>query len=345
MSFYQSIDMREGQPIYGQIDESHPVVSFPEDGRRKSSDSTSYGATNHPTEEAELAVIARQEARPTSAATTLYKVVLGLVCISGLGALSGYTRKARSFVPLETDTTYPFTTAEHRLRPGPVWGHVKKPYPTGAWWLNLVVEDGDGPAAPLPYAVKATEAGVGMSYSSMRRSVTSKMVQDLYDADLTVTAAENQQAHYVMSYDNLTVTLRHDLFGGGNFHTMLARGSPYMTFDFMDATPHIQANGDILQINGESPNYKASYHGTTFKVMLSNWETWMIYTSGSVTWMLGSSGKSLEMVSQFTGMLRLAMLPHAWDKTAEDALTQHAYAFPRGGTVEINVEGDKMVMR
>lgn len=49
-------------------------------------------------------------------------------------------------------------------------------------------------------------------------------------------------------YDNLTVTLQHDVANEGNFRTLLARGSPYMTFEFAGATPRIKANGDILEV-------------------------------------------------------------------------------------------------
>lgn len=32
-------------------------------------------------------------------------------------------------------------------------------------------------------------------------------------------------------------------------------------------------------------------HGTTFKLALSNWETWLVFTSESVTWKLVSEHK------------------------------------------------------
>lgn len=49
-------------------------------------------------------------------------------------------------------------------------------------------------------------------------------------------------------YDNLTVTLQHDTDNDGNFQTLLARGSPYMTFEFGGATPRIKSNGGILEV-------------------------------------------------------------------------------------------------
>lgn len=53
---------------------------------------------------------------------------------------------------------------------------------------------------------------------------------------------------YFRRYDNLTVTLQHDTENQGHFCTLLARGSPYMTFEFAGATPRIKSNGDILEV-------------------------------------------------------------------------------------------------
>lgn len=66
-------------------------------------------------------------------------------------ALSGIFRDTTGGVSLETDTDFPFvTTTKHPLQPGSLWGTVKRPYPTGAWWSNLAIGDGDFPATPLP---------------------------------------------------------------------------------------------------------------------------------------------------------------------------------------------------
>lgn len=51
-----------------------------------------------------------------------------------------------------------------------------------------------------------------------------------------------------LRYDNLTVTLQHDTENQGHFCTLLARGSPYMTFEFAGATPRITSNGEILKV-------------------------------------------------------------------------------------------------
>ncbi len=35
----------------------------------------------------------------------------------------------------------------------PYWGALPPPYPTGAWWSNLVLGEGRMPVVALPYAV------------------------------------------------------------------------------------------------------------------------------------------------------------------------------------------------
>lgn len=40
-------------------------------------------------------------------------------------------------------------------RPGPLWGLLRPPLPTNAWWQNLVLGAGDQPVAPYPYLAAA----------------------------------------------------------------------------------------------------------------------------------------------------------------------------------------------
>lgn len=78
-------------------------------------------------------------------------MVADALCVPPQVALSGVVRDTPGTVSLETDAMFPFTTTtKHPLRPTPLWGAVAGPYPTGAWWLNLVIGDGDFPVAPLP---------------------------------------------------------------------------------------------------------------------------------------------------------------------------------------------------
>lgn len=51
------------------------------------------------------------------------------------------------------------------------------------------------------------------------------------------------------------------------------------------------------------------------------------------------------MESPFSGIVRVAVLPHPWDKGSEETLSKHANAYPRGGHVAFSVDGDEMEMR
>ena len=56
--------------------------------------------------------------------------------------------------------TYPYTHLPTYLptylQPTALWGVGRRPYPTGAWWINLVLEKGENNVGVLPYAIKAS---------------------------------------------------------------------------------------------------------------------------------------------------------------------------------------------
>ncbi|KAG5183805.1 glycosyl hydrolase family 81-domain-containing protein [Tribonema minus] len=276
--------------------------------------------------------------------------------------------------PAETTTTLlpqragvPFVTAAHPLRPTALWGAVKPPYPTGAWFTNLVIGAGDQPVVPLPYAVRAGAHGIDVSFSAVRRQASRRRITDVFDADLTVGAAEGYLGHALTRYDNLSASVSHELRGGAAFATHLVRGSPYMTFaaerepaaallaaaalaaaalaaaaapamsfgpliraaQYKDATPTLATATSILALDGKPLKEGATVRGKTFKLGLSNWETWMVYTSESVSFKV--EARSFTALMPMSGMLRAALLPRAGDGEAEFELNEHAYAYAKGG--------------
>jgi len=42
------------------------------------------------------------------------------------------------------ERSIPFKQVVHPETPSPLWGNVVKPFPTGAFWTNFVVKNGDG---------------------------------------------------------------------------------------------------------------------------------------------------------------------------------------------------------
>lgn len=105
---------------------------------------------------------------------------------------------------------------------------------------------GEGPIAPLPYAVKATSKGLEVSYSAFRRLVSDdhESVTDTWATDLNIgaTTSEGDKAaatvleRGVAAADSLTMTMafEYEEAGGGGkaMSAHLARGSPYVTLEF-----------------------------------------------------------------------------------------------------------------
>ncbi|CAM9455266.1 unnamed protein product, partial [Chrysoparadoxa australica] len=240
----------------------------------------------------------------------------------------------RAQVPIESDLDIPFVTAAHPQRPSSTWGKLTKPYPTGAWFLNLVIGDGSDPVSPLPYSVNVTSRGVDIGYGAHRRTVTSKRVQDVFFPDVQVTAAERYQSHYLTSYDNLTAIVYHELQGGAGYETILARGSPYVTFEFTDATPVIGSLVGFLENANMDFEEGKTVHGNTFQISLNNFETWMIYTSESVSLTYNQKKGEIRAAAPFKGILRMALLPDSTDEQTKALLSNHAYAYPRGGHID-----------
>ena len=109
--------------------------------------------------------------------------------------------------------------------PFPVVGqHKSEPTPTGAWFTNLLLDDG-APAATTPYAVrfeKKTHA-LEISYPSSHRAITHDNIVDAFVADVIV-KTEKLASPELVSHDELTAEFK---FGDARAH--FSRGSPFIT--------------------------------------------------------------------------------------------------------------------
>ncbi|KAJ8598525.1 hypothetical protein CTAYLR_001319 [Chrysophaeum taylorii] len=159
----------------------------------------------------------------------------------------------------DTAAWVPFEAAEHPLRPTSIWGNVRRPYPTGAWWTNLVVggpsSDGDGlgPAMQTPYAVAVTPSqGVALSYGAL--SADNKSLTISASRDVGISLVEGVARRYVMTYDDLTMTMRLEGNGGGTMDALFARGSPYVTVMVEEAAFELASDFEIsaVRVVGDS---------------------------------------------------------------------------------------------
>ena len=148
------------------------------------------------------------------------------------------------------------TNTKHPETPSSLWGSVSRPYPTGAWWTNLVMNDGEGAVAPLPYGVRVRRTGVELSYhGACKASPDNVSVTMTVDAELVVGAKESIVHRAVTKYDDLSVTL--GLYTSnvsasrlaepdGGVTVTLARGAPFITLRYDGATPALRSTTEII---------------------------------------------------------------------------------------------------
>lgn len=138
-----------------------------------------------------------------------YFLLSGVLCFLYLYLL--ISALPASIMPAGTSMNIPFDSIDHPMPPSSYWGSVVKPYPTGAFWTNLVVDDNAGqvnsPIAVYPYGITCTANGVQVSYGATRRVVTQLAITDTFDVDLQLGAQEAVIDWSVQKYDNLSVTM------------------------------------------------------------------------------------------------------------------------------------------
>ena len=125
--------------------------------------------------------------------------------------------------------------------------HTKEPTPTGAWFTNLLLDDG-APSVSTPYAVrfeKKTHA-LEISYPSSHRSITKDNVVDAFVADLIV-KTEKLEKPELVSYDELTASFS---FGDAKAH--FARGSPFVTIALDAGSSLTLASVQPLKLQGST---------------------------------------------------------------------------------------------
>ena len=114
-------------------------------------------------------------------AATVYAKVIARRRWEGRAAVKGYgdvfkrqAIKESTKLKGATAQWVPFEARTHPDTPTKLWGNVKRPFPTGAWWTNLVVGgpsssgDGLGTAFATPYTVSVLpDKGVVLGYGAV----------------------------------------------------------------------------------------------------------------------------------------------------------------------------------
>jgi len=158
---------------------------------------------------------------------------------------------------------------------GPI---LNVPFPTGAFWTNLVITPtaDRGLSYPIivyPYGYKWSSTMMQISYPPLRRRKDPISIRDIFNPDMTFTVVETVARRNIIEFDPLSVTLR---FYSGNseakyyttddddddlphWESYLVQGSPYITVTYMNVTPVLTPLSifkNLICPRDENGNYK-----------------------------------------------------------------------------------------
>lgn len=278
-----------------------------------------------------LAVETKQQGRWHPSTSAL--VVIGIVCILAI-TLHICPPYYASTIPLLSATlgkAIPFKIVSHPEPPTSLWGNVVKPYPTGAFWTNFVIRNGDYAVAVLPYGVKCIEAGIQVSYGPWRRVVSQLYVQDVFAADVQISAYQAYQSRGVEGYDSLSVGMAYKTALLGKYKGVFVKGAPFITVVFENATPVITTT--IARIVSAEFRPSRANPGVQYLVTLSNNQKWLVYCSETIP--LTVKDNSLTSPYPIRGFVRVAFLPPQNVDAAFSTLMTYVQRYPIGAVVSL----------
>lgn len=221
----------------------------------------------------------------------------------------------------------PFKQISHPEPPSAFWGSIGKPFPTGAFWTNLVIRNGDFPVAVLPYAVKCLDSGIQISYGAWRRAVTQLYIQDVFGNDIQISSYQPYLGRGVESYDNLSVTMAYRT-SSGKYKVHLVKGSPYITVVFDNVSPVISTGSNKI-LNAEFRPFRSA-SGVQYVLTLSNNQKWLVYCSETVP--LNVKDNTLTSPYPIRGFVRVAILPLQNTDGAFVNLMTYVQRYPTGAS-------------
>eukprot|EP00471_Norrisiella_sphaerica_P008556 CAMPEP_0184503066 /NCGR_PEP_ID=MMETSP0113_2-20130426/51615_1 /TAXON_ID=91329 /ORGANISM="Norrisiella sphaerica, Strain BC52" /LENGTH=838 /DNA_ID=CAMNT_0026892479 /DNA_START=79 /DNA_END=2595 /DNA_ORIENTATION=- len=200
-----------------------------------------------------------------------------------------------------------------------LWGDIPPPYPTHAFWENFVIGtgvDGNNVVTTLPYLAQATSSSVDLfyPYTNMATKTQYQLGFDQVVGRLSIGAQTGEDGgHVIDSFTDLGVTLKFDFEKDGVMKTHVVQGSPYVSYEYKEATPLI-TSGQILRRylvnNVESKCSDNTIKGEIFEFSLLQFdETWRVYAFPAIEFVCTASNPpmALQAAKPYTGVLRVAL--------------------------------------
>ena len=226
------------------------------------------------------------------------------------------------------------------------------PFPTGAFWTNLVLHSTADrslsyPIAVYPYAYKWSPTLLQVSYPASHRKEEPRMIHDYFFPDLTLSASSNVETEdgmkrHVMAFDPLSVTLRyHNADSSSYWETYLVQGSPYVTVRYQQTIPKIHALSIFRDITCPQQQYGSNstsasedhddsiceytidtddngmskvLTGVQFMIQTQEDMAWLIVASKKITLVFDQITRTAVTSDEvFDGVLRIAQIPSVMD--------------------------------
>ncbi|KAL3943225.1 MAG: hypothetical protein SGBAC_002715 [Bacillariaceae sp.] len=220
----------------------------------------------------------------------------------------------------------------------------KFPFPTGAFWTNLILptkhdNELSNPIVVYPYAYKWADYGLQLSYPAAHRTVNTTGIHHAFKPDITITMQEDLRNRYVTKFDPLSVTLRFVSTAESKWETSLVQGSPYSTIKVLSSTPvftslttfkSIQCAGADKEIFNdftdnddegrrrlfgvcsidESDDKKITIRGVQFIFKSAEGLSWIMFSSEPMILEFDTEeSTTIKASAKFTGVIRLAHIP------------------------------------
>lgn len=259
--------------------------------------------------------------------------------------------------PTHTNPTHVFPIMKENpflTPPDAAWGVIKKPYPTAAWFSNLAIKGGGDkeaglqPIFPMPYTVKSSLHGLGISlpivsFTSDGKDENKTIFAQVYGYTPQLELGANSESAFkrsIAEVSDLTVSLKYEADAEHYMSAPIARGTPYITMFYHDLTPLLTPGAGIQSVNDQPPGTVVT--GSRFAITLGysddHHQTWILYSEQpiTITWKNTKEGWRLTTEKPYTGWLRLALLQDTRVNVKNDAalLDQYAQAIPVRGEVK-----------
>lgn len=221
----------------------------------------------------------------------------------------------------------PYDAVEHPLKP-----HINViddtyPFPTGAWWTNLILSNGESVIYCMPYALKIMHNELHISYPF--RVVTPTVLQNGFLTHVRI-AFPNTTHYEIIASDAFSVTVQFHTQSQGHCTAYLVRGSPYITVHYHNSAPVLHSGQSIEWIRLKKNENNDNENLASYRFLTSTNQMWQLFLSDSTS-ELRMESNSIISQSPLNGILRLAITLDALNQP----LLQHcAPVYPTGGSIK-----------